>query len=418
MKVVVAPNALKGSLDAFAACSAIADGVRRALPGARCVLLPLADGGDGTSAVLAAHAGAESMTATTCDALGRPVQAKWAWIEATRTAVLDVASASGLSLLPLALRDPAQTSSFGTGLLLRAALDRGARRVLIGLGGSATVDAGMGLAEALGVYGVNASGARLPRGGLALRGLARIDFAAMHVALRAASGPGAVELVCLCDVQNPLTGPDGAAQVFAPQKGADAALTRALADNLEHVAEVWRRDLGMELRGVPRAGAAGGLAAGLAAMFGAELRAGIDEVLDAVEFGKALRGADLVITCEGQLDAQTLHNKAPQGIARAARAAGVPVIMLVGGIDGALSPDQLACFDAVLSIAPGPIDLASAMARAGELLGRAAEQALRLVLLGLTLQPGGAQPGLDAPDDEGPGASGRSQRSTLGPDPV
>ena len=374
VRVVVAPNALKGSLSPFQAAEAMARGVRAAAPGAEIAQLPIADGGDGTSAVLsAARAGAARETIVP-DPLGRPVLASYALFDSGKTAALDVASASGLTLLENHQRDPLVVSSRGTGKLISAALDAGSETVIVGVGGSATVDGGAGLLAALGVALLDASGAPIPPGGAGLARLARIELGRIHPAL------SRVKLRVACDVDSALLGVHGAARMFGPQKGASPEAVLELEHNLSHFADVIERTTGRDVRGVVSGGAAGGIAAGLFGVLGAQLESGIDLVLDAIGFETALQGASLVLTAEGLFDTQSLRNKGPCGVARWAKRRGVPTVALAGGIADDLGPSDFADFAGMFSICRRPMPLAEAMQRAAELLESATESVTRLFL--------------------------------------
>ncbi|MEP7052210.1 MAG: glycerate kinase [Pseudomonadota bacterium] len=374
IRIVVAPNGLKGSLSPFEAASAIARGVRAADPDADIACVPIADGGDGTSAVLSAALGGHARETIAPDPLGRPVRASFALVDGDRTAVLDVASASGLALLRSEERQPLITSSRGTGKLISAALDAGVETIVLGVGGSATVDGGAGLLAALGVGLLDASGTQIPSGGGGLARLSRIDLGRMHPAL------SRVKFRLACDVDCTLLGEHGAARMFGPQKGASPDSVAELERNLEHFAEMIQRTTGREVRSVASGGAAGGIAAGLFGILGASLEPGIDLVLGAVGFEQALAGASLVLTAEGLLDQQSLHNKGPCGVARWARRHRVPVIALVGGIADAVRAGDFPDFAGVFSICRRPMTLAEAMTRAAELLEVSAESVLRVFL--------------------------------------
>ncbi len=373
MRVVVAPDSLKDALPAAAAAEAIAAGVRRALPAAEVRCLPIADGGEGTLAALTAATGGRVCEAVVADPLGRPCAACWGLSGNGRIAVIEMACASGLERLAPAERDPTRTSTHGTGELIRAALDAGARHLVIGIGGSATVDGGMGMAAALGVRFLDAGGRCLmqPHGGC-LADVARIDVSGLDARVAGA------RLEVACDVTNPLTGPEGAARVYAPQKGATPEQVELLEVGLAHLAGLFRRDLGCDVNARPGAGAAGGLGAGLAAFLGATLRRGAEIVLDAVGVDAALDGAALAFTAEGRADAQSGYGKATAALAARAARHGVPCILLAG----ALGPGYEALYTngvtAALAIADGPLTLAASIARTPILLERAAEAAARL----------------------------------------
>lgn len=338
LRVVVAPDSFKGTLSSAEAASAIARGLARALPGAvrtRCA--PVADGGEGTvDAWLAATPGARRIECDALDPLGRPVRAAYGWRGTDATAVVELAAASGLPLLAPDERDPGRASTFGTGLLLRDALARGARRIFLGLGGSATNDGGTGLAAALGARFLDEAGEPLPPGGLALSRLARVELAPVREALRG------VEIAAACDVTNPLCGREGASFVYGPQKCAPGsarqplleALDRALARLAETVsrAEPAADASSRPPQDRPGAGAAGGAGFGVLALLGGRLVPGAAWIAEATGLADLIAGADWVVTGEGRLDAQTLRGKAPAAVARLAAAAGVPVAFVCGQI--------------------------------------------------------------------------------------
>lgn len=373
MKIVAAPNAFKGSLAAFEAAAAIAAGIRRAQPEADIAELGIADGGDGTAEVLCRAGGGHFHETRAVDALDRPIDARFAALP-DGTAVIDVATASGLARLqPHELR-PLHATSYGTGQLLRAALDAGARRVVLGVGGSASVDAGAGVLQALGARLLDHEGHELPRGGAALARLSRIDLSGL---VRAA---GSVPIDVACDVDSRLLGVDGAARLFGPQKGATATEVEQLEAALAHFARVLERDFGRVVTEVPGGGAAGGIPATLYGVLGARLRPGIDLVLDRLGFEQALKGAALCVTGEGRLDRQSRRNKGPLGVARRAAALGVPVLALVGEISQDLAPADFPEFSAVLGLRTPAISREVAMREAGRLLEAAAERGARHLL--------------------------------------
>jgi len=390
MKIVVAPQALKGSLDAAEVGAAIAAGARAVFPDAQITVVPVADGGEGTVRALVAATGGERRHTRVAGPLGEPVEAEWGILGTgrerdardtqARTAVIEMAAASGLPLVPPDRRDPLITSTRGTGELLRAALDTGCRAVIMGIGGSATNDGGAGMAQALGARLLDSAGDELPPGGAALARLPRIDTSGLDSRLRA------TDVRVACDGTNPLCGPIGASAVYGPQKGATPEMVRALDAALAHYADVLRRDLGADVRDVPGAGAAGGLGAGLLAFASAKLVPGAKLVLDALNFAETMRGANLAITAEGRLDAQTAYGKAPGAVAAAARAAGARAIVLAGAV--AMDEAALARlgFDAAIPLPDGPLTLDESMARAAELVTVAAARALRLVKLGQELR--------------------------------
>lgn len=323
-RVLVAPDKFKSSLSAVQAAEAIATGVLLAHPQAAVVQLPVADGGEGTVAAAVA-AGYRAHTVRAQGPTGRPVSATFA-VRGTE-AVVEMAEASGLRRLPAGRPAPLTASTYGTGQLILAALDAGARTIVLGLGGSATTDGGSGMACALGARLVNAAGAAVPPGGSGLAELAAIDIRGLDPRLADTA------VVVASDVDNPLVGPSGAAAVYGPQKGAGPAAVAILDAALAHYAEVIRRDLRVDIATVAGAGAAGGTAGGAVAFLGARITSGIALVLQVIGFADALAGTDWVIIGEGSLDEQSLSGKAPVGVARAAAAAGIPVTALVGRLD-------------------------------------------------------------------------------------
>lgn len=383
MKVVLAPNAFKGSMSAMQAALAMEQGVRAAFPTAEVCRVPVADGGDGLAEVLIDALGGDAHAVTVSGPLGEPVAATLCKVPSLGLAVVEMAAASGLALLAPALRDPTRTSTFGTGELIRAALDLGARRIVVGIGGSATNDGGVGMAAALGIRFLDADGAKVPPIGDALAQIRRIDTSGLDPRL---SG---VRCEVICDVDNPLVGPRGASAVYGPQKGATPDQVLALDSGLVHLADRIAQDLGLEVRDLPGAGAAGGLGAGLHAFLGAELRRGVDLVLDLVGLDAQLGGADLVITAEGQIDFQTAFGKAPAGVAERAKAQGIPCIAIAGGIGTGIAELHPIGIDAVFSLCPGPVTLEQAMTSGPALLSATTEQVMRCFFGGRQAKPTG-----------------------------
>ena len=369
MRVLVAPASLKESLTAAEAARALAEGARRA--GAEAVELPLADGGRGTLECLAPAMGLRMHTVHVTGPLGRPVEAAFGYNPDTRTAVMEMASASGLALVPPEERNALRATTRGTGELLRAALEAGATRVYLGIGDSATSDGGCGAAQALGLRLLDAGGAEIGPGAAALASLARIDPSARDPRLRQ------TQILVACDVENPLLGPRGAARVFAPQKGAGPAEVEAIERNLAHLAGVIRRDLGIDVRAIPGGGAAGGLGAGAVALLGARLMSGAQWVLGALEIDKHLARADLVLTTEGRFDAQSLGGKAPMTLARRAAAAGVPCVVIPGSTGPGHEPAFQEGVSAIFPLVREDVTLSDAMARPRQLLAERAAEAVR-----------------------------------------
>jgi len=325
LKVIVAPNSFKGSLSASEAAAAIARGVRQARPEAEVIEIPVADGGEGTVEALVSAKKGTYRSAEVEGPLGDPVQATYGLIDDGATAVVELAAASGLTLIPAEKRDPRRASTYGFGQLLDAVRKQGVTSIIAGIGGSATNDGGAGMAQALGYRLLDASGRDLPRGGAALARLDRIDASGFDLAWRS------ISVMVASDVTNPLTGPQGASHVYGPQKGADDDAVRQLDQALARLAEVIERDLGKRVADIPGAGAAGGAGAGLIAFLDARLVPGAPLVVEASGFDAALPGARLVITGEGRVDAQTAYGKAPGEVAKRAHNAGIPVLLLAGG---------------------------------------------------------------------------------------
>jgi glycerate kinase len=379
LRIIVAPTAFKGSLTPVQAAQAVARGLTRSGLAAECVLMPLADGGDGTLEVFLS-AGGRQVTVDALDALGRPIRAPIGLLPDGQTAVIEMAQAAGLARLAhheIDAQSALRASTAGVGWLIRAALDAGARRLLIGLGGSATTDGGAGCLRALGLGLLDRDGLPIGDGGGALTELAHIDTQALDPRLAQA------EVVIATDVQNPAVGEQGAAAVFGPQKGADPAgvahLEAGLRRWLTLAGEVTGRP---DLLTAAGGGAAGALAAGLLAFMPARIQSGVDLLLDTLNFDQKARGAALVITGEGQMDGQTLGGKAPQGIAKRAAAYGIPTVALVGGLQ---ADDELlhqAGFAAVLPVVTGPMQLEQALRDADALVEQAGVRLGHLLLLG------------------------------------
>lgn len=378
LKIVIAPDSFKGSLTALEVCEAAARGIRQIDAQIEIVQVPMADGGEGTVQSLVDATGGELVTERVTGPLGDPVEAVYGLLGDGESAVIEMAAASGLPLVPEEQRNPLNTTTCGTGELIAAALDQGRRKLIVGIGGSATTDAGAGMAQALGVRLLDDEGEPIGFGGAELGRLATIEMSRADPRLQEA------EIRVACDVDNPLYGERGAAFVYGPQKGASAEDVKVLDANLRHFADVVQRDLGLDVRDIPGAGAAGGLGAGLVAFCGASLEPGVDIVIDAVDLPGAMRGADLCVTGEGAIDSQTAFGKTPAGVTSVARSGGVPVIALAGGVAfDAVSLHERG-FSALASILNRPMSLAEAMApdRAREMIAFTAQQMVRCFLAG------------------------------------
>ncbi len=375
MKVVAAPNPFKGSLGAPEVARAIARGVRATWSGAEVVEVPVADGGEGTVDALVAARRGEVATVTVEGPVGDRVQATFGIIDGGQAAVIELAASSGLPLVSVDKRDPRLTSTYGFGQLLIAARERGVRRIIAGIGGSATNDGGAGMAQALGFRLLDAEGADLSRGAAALSRLDRIDASGVGAGWRA------VEVEVAVDVTNPLCGPEGASAIYGPQKGATPEMIPGLDAALARLAEVIRRDLGVDVKDIPGAGAAGGAGAGLVAFLGARLTRGAPLVVDAAGLDAHLAGASLVFTGEGRVDAQTAYGKGPAEVAARAARAGVPVVLIAGRLgDGwqQLLEDGIA---AVMPVPEGPAAPEDLERDAAGLVERATIRACRLMMV-------------------------------------
>lgn len=359
MRILIAPDSYKESLSASAVAIAIEAGFRQVWPHADCRRLPMADGGEGTVDAMLDAMGGRRMAVTVRDPLDRPRQAEFGLLGDGRTAVIEMASASGLGLLSEAERDPQQASSFGTGQLIRAALDTGARHLILGIGGSATNDGGCGAAQALGARFFDADGMLLEGAPITfMHRLRRIDLSGLDARLAETT------LEVACDVDNPLLGAHGASSIFGPQKGATPAMVELLEQRLAGLAERIRLDLGRDVRDLAGGGAAGGMGAGAVALLGGCLRSGIEIVSATVDLASAVQEADLVITGEGRIDGQSIHGKTPVGVARVARQYGRPVIAIAGALGDGYEAVLGAGIDAVFSTANQGLSRSQMFARA------------------------------------------------------
>jgi glycerate kinase len=349
---------------------AICLGFERAMPEARLHKLPLADGGEGTAEIFIKSLGGQMVECDTTDALGRPIRAKYGWTPSMHQAVIEMSAAAGLTHIPQAERNPLRTTTFGVGTMIIDAARRGARKILVGLGGSATNDAGAGLAAALGHRFLDTDGAVVPPTPEHFPKITRIEKA-----IRVFTP----EVVAISDVRNPLFGPTGASHIYAPQKGASPAMVELLERHLTHFTSVVQRDLHCDFSATPGAGAAGGLGYGLLSFCQATIQSGFDTFADMMELDRLIADVDLVVTGEGLLDPQTLEGKGPGGIAQRAKKAGKPVIAFAGAVRGESHLEEY--FDACLPLANGPITEAESMKDARLLLVRAAERAARLLAL-------------------------------------
>jgi glycerate kinase len=373
MKIVIAPDSFKESLSAPEVALAIERGIRRALHTATVVRVPMADGGEGTVEAILGATTSERRINTVLDALGRPIEASWARLPED-SAVIEMACAAGLEHIPASERDPMRATSYGVGQLISHALDSGAQHIVLGLGGSATNDAGAGMLEALGLRLLDKHGAPLARGGLALAQLAKLDASALDPRL------ATIRVTIASDVNNPLCGPKGASAIFGPQKGATPAQVQTLDAALAHFAELCAQTLGRDMRNAPGSGAAGGLGFAAHAWLRSTFKPGAEVVAEIGGLAHAMEGADLVITGEGRMDAQTLLGKTPMGVAQIAKRAGVPVIAIAGSLGDGYQALYEAGIHAAFSLASGPCTLADACRNASALLEDRAQDIIRVWL--------------------------------------
>ncbi len=373
MHILIAPNAFKHALDADDVARAIESGLLTSKLSCTCTCFPVGDGGNGTGKLLVDRLQGERLATTVNDPLGRPVSASCGLVHGGRTAVIELAEASGLHLLDSGELDPLRANTYGTGQLIRAALDNGAKEIILCMGGSATVDGGSGLLAALGVRFLDESGVEITDLPSGLERLRTIDRSTVDPRLQQC------ELTVLCDVDNPLLGENGAAHVFGPQKGATPNMVKQLEVILTRYAAVMERDTGISVSDLRSGGVAGGASAGLRGVLGAKLVGGIDYFLGITGFDDCLKESDLVVTAEGSIDGQTLQGKAPYGVAMRAKEYGLPVIGLAGQIPVEIDAELNDCFDVLMAIGNGPVPLEEALKTTKHNLERTAKQIGNLI---------------------------------------
>ena len=436
MKIVISPDSFKDSIDAAGACAAISRGVRQVVPSAEIVMIPMADGGEGTVEALVSDTGGRRRTVEVCGPLGEPVQATYGIlgspmsdsdvdtngpdtdmsvpdadvrcsdVDSERTAVIEMAQAAGLEQVPIGKRNPLYTTTYGLGQLIGDALEQGCRNFVIGIGGSATNDCGCGMAQALGVRFIDGAGREItePMTGWLAGKVSAIELGGQAAAIKTgkpvakiesgkpatdvrlseqAAGLAESRFVVACDVNNPLLGQAGASRVYGPQKGAAPEAVERLEANLAHVIDIIEGVVNKKVRETPGAGAAGGLGAGLMAFLGARLERGVEIVMRQNRFADRIKGADLIITGEGRIDGSTACGKTIAGVAAAAQEQSIPVLALAGALGDDLDKVTAIGVTAVMDICPGPMRLDEAMRRGEELLTAAAERAMRMMLIPL-----------------------------------
>jgi glycerate kinase len=370
VKIVIAPDSFKGSLTAVEVSDAIEQGAREIFPEAEIVKIPMADGGDGTVQCLVNATGGEILREKVTGPLGDEVLASYGILGDKKTAVIEMAEASGLTLVSENKRNPLITTTYGTGQLIKAALDQGCRKMIIGIGGSATNDAGAGMVQALGAKLLDKNGERIGFGGGELKKIFRIDTKYLDNRL------SETKVLIASDVSNPLCGPKGASRIYGPQKGATPEVIEELDESLAHFAEVIKKDLNKDVKDIPGSGAAGGLGAGLIAFLNAELKPGIDIVIEIVKLEQAIKGADLVITGEGKIDSQTIYGKAPIGVAKIAKKYNIPVIAVAAIISDDADIVHQYGIDNLIKVSEPPMSLTESKSKKAWLIKKSIKQFL------------------------------------------
>lgn len=378
MKIVIAPDSFKGSASALAAAQSIETGIKRCLPHAETVLVPVADGGEGTMDSLVAATKGKKVEVDVTGPLGRPVKAEYGILGDGVTCVIEMASASGIILVPSDQLDPLTATTYGTGELIKQALNDGCRHFLLAVGGSATNDGGIGMLQALGLNLLDADGQQVGFGGDEMDRIIEIDDSDWDARLAEST------FTIASDVQNPMTGPDGATYVFGPQKGATPELVERLEEKMDHWATLVETKTGIGLHELPGAGAAGGIGGAFLAFLSAEMKRGIDIVIEYTGLPQKLQGAELVFTGEGMVDYQTASGKVPMGIAQEASKQGIPSIVLAGSIGEGIDILYQYGIQSIHSIVSGPMTLKEAMDNAEHLLANRAEQVMRTYMAGKT----------------------------------
>ncbi|PIY32650.1 MAG: glycerate kinase [Candidatus Infernicultor aquiphilus] len=371
MKIVVAPDSFKGSLTAIEVSDAIEKGIREVFPEAEIIKIPMADGGDGTVQCLVNATGGKILEEKVIGPLGNEVWAFYGILGDRKTAIVEMAAASGLTLVPENKRDPLITTTYGTGQLIKAALNQGCRKMIIGIGGSATNDGGAGMVQALGTKLLDKDGEEIGFGGGELKKIVKIDISCMDKRL------SDIKVLAASDVNNPLCGPQGASRIYGPQKGATPEIIEELDESLAYFAELIKRDLHKDIKDIPGAGAAGGLGASLIAFLNAEFRPGIEIMIEAVKLEQAIKDADLVITGEGKIDSQTIYGKAPIGVAKIAKKHNIPVVAVAAIIEEDSRIFQSYGIDTLIKVSEPPMRLSEIKTKKIWLIKKSIKQFLR-----------------------------------------
>lgn len=382
MRILFASDSFKGTISSEESITMLSEAAEKIFPGCETIGVPVADGGEGTVKAVVEAAKGTYRQRKVCGPLMEEIQAFYGVIR-EEAAVIEMAAASGLPLVPVNLRNPLNTSTYGTGQLIQDALDQGLKKLSIAIGGSATNDGGMGAMRALGIRFLDKNGRELPGMGRDLEKVADIDMSGLNPAVKKA------EITVMCDVRNPLTGPDGAAYTFGRQKGGTPEILDRLEAGMKNYASVMKTKLGIDVEKTAGAGAAGGLGAALCGFLNADLRPGIETVLDLIDFDRLLEGTDLVITGEGCMDGQSVFGKAPSGIGQRCKARGIPAVAIVGAMDKGAEGIYNFGIESILTAVNKPMDIDQACARARELYIGAAERTFRMIRVGMRM----AQPG-------------------------
>lgn len=372
MKFILAPDSFKESMTAQEAADAMERGIKKVMPDAECIKVPMADGGEGTVQSLVDATGGELIGVEVTGPDGKKVKAMFGLLGDGKTAVIEMASASGIHLIKKEERNPLYTTTYGTGELIKAALDKGVDRIFIGIGGSATNDGGAGMIQALGARLLDQSGKELAFGGGALDKLSKIDLSTLDERVKK------VVIEVACDVTNPLTGEKGASHIFGPQKGATAETVKILDSNLVHYANIVKEQLGKDIASTPGAGAAGGLGFGLMAFLNAELKRGVELVIEYTGLEEKMKGADYVFTGEGSVDSQTVFGKTPYGVAKTAQKLDIPVIAFAGRIGEGVEVLYDHGITSIVGILPGAVPIETALKEGIKNLERASENIARI----------------------------------------
>jgi len=380
MKIVVAPDSFKGSLTAIEVSDAIEKGIGEVFPEAEIIKIPMADGGEGTVQCLVSATRGKILREKVIGPLGDEVWASYGILGDKKTTVIEMAAASGLTLVPEGRRNPLITTTYGTGQLIKAALDQGCRKMIIGIGGSATNDGGAGMLQALGVKLLNREGKEIGFGGGELKKINRVDISCLDNCL------SNTRVLVASDVNNPLCGPKGASRIYGPQKGATPEVIKELDESLAHFAELIKRDLNKDIKDIPGAGAAGGLGASLMAFLNAELRPGIEIIIEVVKLEQAIKDADLVITGEGKIDSQTIYGKAPIGVAKIAKKYNIPVIAVAAIIGDDADIVHQYGISSLISVSAQPMRLDESVSNKVSLIKNSIKQSMRAIKTGKELK--------------------------------